>query len=109
MNKLIRDGSVAVIIANNFGAGWYSAHGVEDLLYNPSIIEWLENKEHDKILVYLNLKYPNLYDYRSSFVNSLVSDSLIVVWVPVGECFRIHEYDGSESVVLQKQEKWLTA
>ena len=101
MNKLIRDGKVAVLVAPGYGAGWYSWHGNEELLYDPSIVEWIEQGDLDKINTYLELKYPN--------DTSLGLSDLEVNWVPVGARFRINEYDGSESLVLESEERWMTA
>ena len=101
MKKLIRDGRVAVLVSPGYGAGWYSWHGNEELLYDPSIVEWLEQNELDKIKTYLELKYPN--------ETILGLEDLEVNWVPAGARFRIDEYDGAESLVLEKNEYWLTA
>ena len=101
MNKLIRDGQVAVLVSPGYGAGWYSWHHNEELLYDPSIVEWVEKNELDKVETYLELKYP-----RDTMLG--LAD-LEVNWVPVGVRFRISEYDGAESLILELQEKWLTA
>jgi hypothetical protein len=101
MKKLIEDGKVAVLVSPDYGAGWYSWHSVEELLYDPSIVKWVERKELDKILTYMELKYPEVY------CGGL--ENLEVHWVPVGAQFRIDEYDGAESLVLATNERWLTA
>jgi len=101
MNKLIRDGKVAVLVSPGYGAGWYTWHGNEELLYDPSIVEWIEQGDLDKINTYLELKYPN--------DTSLGLSDLEVNWVPAGARFRIDEYDGAESLVLETNEHWLTA
>jgi hypothetical protein len=101
MNKLIRDGRVAVLVSPGYGAGWYSWHHIEELVYDPCVVAWIENKELDKILTYMELKYPDVY--RGGL------EDVVVEWVPVGERFRIEEYDGSESLVLESKERWMTA
>ena len=101
MNKLIRDGKVAVLVSPGYGAGWYTWHRNEELLYDPSIVEWIEQGDLDKINTYLELKYPN--------DTTLGSSELEVNWVPMGARFRIDEYDGAESLVLETNEHWLTA
>ena len=101
MQKLIRDGKVAVIVSPGYGAGWYTWHNIEELVYDPSVVEWVEKVELDKIPVYMELKYPDVY------CGGL--EDLIVEWVPVGERFRIDEYDGNESLVLESKERWMTA
>jgi len=101
MNKLIRDGKVAVLISPDYGAGWYSWHLIEELLYDPSIVLWLESEELDKIANYLSLKYPNEYFG--------VLEDLSVQWIDEGVEFRIVEYDGAESIELKTNTRWLTA
>lgn len=101
MNKLIRDQKVAVLVSPGYGAGWYSWHSIEELIYDPSIVEWVERRELDKIKTYMELKYPDAY------CGGL--EDLIVEWVPMGERFRIDEYDGNESLVLESQQRWMTA
>jgi len=101
MNKLIRNGQVAVLVSPEYGAGWYSWHRIEELLYDPSIVQWLESEELDKIANYLTLKYPNEY------FGGL--DELTVQWIDEGTEFRIAEYDGSEWIELKDELRWLTA
>jgi hypothetical protein len=101
MKKIIKDNQVAVLLSPGFGAGWYSWHGIEELIYDPSIVEWVEKKELDKILTYMKLKYPDVYCGRV--------EDLVAIWVPVGSRFRIDEYDGNESLVLESEERWMTA
>ena len=101
MKKLIRDGQVAVLVSPGYGAGWYTWHGHEQLIYDPSIVEWVEQEALDKVLTYIELKYPDVY------CGGL--EDLEVNWVPTGARFRIDEYDGAESLVLETNEKWLTA
>ena len=101
MNKLVRDGKVAVLVSPGYGAGWYSWHLIEELLYDPSIAEWLETGDMDKIEHYLTLKYPGEY------FGSL--EDLTVAWIDQGTEFRITEYDGAESIELKDQTKWLVA
>jgi hypothetical protein len=101
MQKLIRDGQVAVLVSPGYGAGWYTWHYKEELLYDPSIVQWLEANELDKIKAYLQLRYPD--EYTGGL------EDLEVNWVPVGERFRVEEYDGAENLVLESKERWLTA
>jgi len=101
MNKLVRNGKVAVLISPEHGAGWYSWHQIEELLYDPSIVKWLESGEPDKIEHYLALKYPNEY------FGGL--EDLVIKWIDQGTEFQIREYDGAESIELKAETRWLTA
>ena len=38
MEKVIRDGKVAVLYSPGYGAGWFSWHGIEELLYDPVVV-----------------------------------------------------------------------
>ena len=107
MEKVIKGGQVAVIIHVDYGGGWYSWHGIERLLYDPKIVEVLEDK---------NLPAFAAWELIQSYVKDLYPDQVIrsedrlaVVWIPIGAKFRIGEYDGKESIILQSQEEWLTA
>jgi hypothetical protein len=51
--------------------------------------------------VYIALKYPGIYDGG-------IRD-LAVVWLPEGTEFRIHEYDGAESVEVKEEMIWLVS
>jgi hypothetical protein len=101
MQKLIRNDKVAVLVSPGYGAGWYTWHDIEELIFDPSIVEWVERQELDKIQAYMELKYPDAY------CGGL--EDLEVNWVPVGERFRIEEYDGAENLVLESEQHWMTA
>jgi hypothetical protein len=104
MKKLVRDGRVAVLVRSRHGGGWYSWHRIEELLYDPTVVEWLEQGKITSIQSYLALKYQDEY-----ISGQLDLDGLEVQWVPAGVRFRINEYDGTENIVLESQERWLTA
>ena len=101
MERMIRNGQVAVLYSPGHGAGWYSWHRIEELLFDPSIVQWLESKDMDKIEHYLTLKYPKEY------FGDL--DDLVIKWIPVGTEFRVDEYDGSETIIVKEEESWITA
>ena len=101
MDKVIRDGQVAVIVSPGPGAGWYSWHGIEELLFDPSVVAWIESDEYDKIKHYITLKYPD--EYFGDI------EKLSIRWLTEGTAFKIDEYDGSESVSVRDQEEWIVA
>ena len=100
MERVVRDGLVAVIVSPGHGAGWYSWHGIEELLFDPTIVAWIESNELDKIKHYITLKYPNEY---------FGDVKLSIRWITQGTAFKIDEYDGSESVSVRDQEEWIIA
>jgi hypothetical protein len=111
--KVAREGNVAVLYSPGFGAGWYSWHGVEELLYDPVLVEMVE--------AYRTIEIPTP-EQKFDFTQAVEShcskykdcyfggaDDLEVMWLPVGTNFRIHEYDGSETVEVRDQMHWMVA
>ena len=112
MNKVIRDGKVAVLVSPGYGAGWSTwatAHGGEDgedvtgfMLFDPLLVDMVECKESaETIETYVTSMYPDVYCGGA--------DDLSIQWLPVGTAFRIHEYDGSESVEIRDDIQWTIA
>lgn len=102
MKKVIENGHVAVVHSCDWGQAWYSWHGVEELLFLPELVEIVSSKretldeEIAKVLKSYDLDYGWIPD-------------LTITWVPVGLQFTITEYDGYETVMLQREVKWLVA
>jgi hypothetical protein len=102
MDKFIINEKVAVLYSPNFGSGWYTWNQeFPELIFNPAIVKLVADEKFDELETYMELKYPAVY------CGGL--EDLVVTWVPVGEKFRIDEYDGSESLVLESKERWMTA
>ena len=104
MEKVIKDGKVAVIISPGYGAGWSTWNNVaygNELVFDPMLVDMILNNKKDEFETYIAMRYPDLYN--TGF------DELAVQWVPVGTVFRIHEYDGNESIEFQDQMSWFTA
>jgi hypothetical protein len=107
MQKVVRDGKVAVLVSSGYGAGW-STWELEDadlrnkLMYDPAMVQMLEE----------NLPVEDLADYatvayRDHYLGGL--DNLYIVWVPQGDRFRIRENDGAEWVELCNNIEWEVA
>ena len=102
MKKLIRDGKVAVLYSPGFGAGWSTWNQeLPELVFNPVIVDFVEKEQWDELAVYVSLKYPDIYDGGMR--------DLEIAWLDVGSEFRIHEYDGSESIEVKEELLWLVA
>lgn len=104
-DKVIHDGKVAVIYSPGYGAGWYSWNtDYPDIIFDPQVVFWIENGKNDSDITdlesYLERTYPE--GYFSLY-------QLVIKWIPVGTKFRIHEYDGSESIVYFEDDIWITA
>jgi hypothetical protein len=102
MKKLIRDGKVAVLISPGYGAGWYTWHDREELLFDPVIVEMVLEKRHDEIASYVDKTYGEV-PYADG------TEDLTVKWIPEGAEFMIREYDGSESLLLKDNDYWIKA
>ena len=103
MNKKIKDGMVAVLFSPYHGAGWYSWHGIEELLYDPKLVDMVEEKTSAQTIeLYCNEVYGNKAYYGGA-------DDLEVMWIPVGTHFRIHEYDGAETLEIREEIDWKIA
>ena len=103
MKKVVRDGLVAVVYSPGFGAGWYSWNKEHpELLFDPTIVEYVETQQKDKLLAYMGLKFPEMY------IGSSIDD-LEVAWIEQGVKFRIDEYDGNESIVTKDHDDWFVA
>jgi hypothetical protein len=104
MDKVIRDGKVAVLYSPGFGAGW-SSWGRGDYgnkaLFDPMVVQCVETGDFDKLNTYMTLWYPDMYTGGM--------DSLEIAWLPEGTLFRINEYDGSESIEVKEEIDWMIA
>ena len=105
MNRLIRNGQVAVIYSPGFGAGWSTwnaEYDDEELIFDPGLADLISNgKSQGQIEAYVALKWPEAY------TGGL--DQVVVKWVPVGTKFKITEYDGSENLEFRDSDEWTTA
>ena len=110
MNKVVRNGQVAVLYSPGFGAGWYtwgfSVYG-EEMLFDPWIVDVLLSDEYtrdektQRILAHCAVKYPDAY-------TGGVED-LCIEWIPQGTAFRITDYDGNESIEYRDMTDWVIA
>jgi hypothetical protein len=108
MNKVIRDGKVAVLVSPGYGAGWSTwSYSVEEddpgfMMFDPTLVDMVERgASAEEIEAYVKSKHPDTYCGGA--------DDLTIQWLPVGTAFRIHEYDGSESVEIRDDMDWKIA
>lgn len=104
MEKVVRDGMVAVLVSRGWGAGWYSWNqGVTECLFDPVIVDMVEKEAAPyDIEQYAEQKYGD--DFYGGG-----ADGLYIHWVPEGDEFIIDEYDGAESLHLKSTIKWIEA
>lgn len=94
MEKVIRDGKVAVLVSTGFGAGWYSWHSKKELLFHPKIVELVEKDSRNEITEELCRSLLGIDGY----ICCLGARDLVIHWLPVGTVFTIEEYDGDETL-----------
>ena len=96
MEKVIRNGNVAVLVSPGFGAGWYSWNSDHmELLFHPKLVSMVEQNRKKEITpewVEKELGLPNIYCGGAGAIE--------IIWVPVGTKFLIDEYDGSEMIII---------
>ena len=103
MKKKLVNGKIAVLVSYGFGAGWYSWHESEQLLFEPTIVQMLLDDAGDNAIVeYCKETYGDDYYYGGV-------DGLTVEFVSPGTKFRIDEYDGGETLVRQEDDEWIEA
>jgi hypothetical protein len=90
MEKLVRDGKVAVLVSPGWGSGW-----IDKGRFDPTLVQMLEAcASKEQILKYCQEVYPGEWFGGLS--------DLKVAWVTQGEYFYVHEYDGNEWIVPQE-------
>ena len=94
MEKVIRNGQVAVLYSPGFGAGWYSWNEKKELLFHPKLVEMVENNKQKEITEEFCKDLLNTDDY----ICVLGAGNLQIEWLDEGTVFEIDEYDGSESI-----------
>jgi hypothetical protein len=101
VNKLIKDGKVAVLISPGFGAGWSTWNReYPEMLFDPGLADLVLKGDQDQILIYVTVKWPNAY------LGGL--GDLTVAWVDQGQQIKVEEYDGSESIEYRDSNDWIT-
>lgn len=98
MEKIVRDGMVAVAVSGGFGAGWSTWTDIDpmDARFNQLFLDG-KNKEAADLCDQLDLGYAG------------GARDVEIEWVPVGTEFIITEYDGAESLQTKDSFNWRKA
>ncbi len=97
MEKLTKNGKVAVIISQGYGAGWYTWNSeYKELIFNPKLAQMVIDGKRDEINEKWIKRNLNIDIYCGG------SDGLVVFWLNQGTAFSIEEYDGFESLRTQE-------
>jgi hypothetical protein len=107
MDKVIENGEVAVLFSPGFGAGWYTWNlDRPECLFDPDCVELVRSgADTAEIEDLARSKWAQGDDYFYPGG----ADCLRVMWLDQGTRFRIEEYDGSENIVTENDQDWLTA
>ena len=101
MNKVIRDGKVGVLVSPGFGAGFSTWGYPTEAIFDPTLIELVENEKWQEAIDYCEKTWTDGY-------SGGVQD-LRVAWIDEGTKFIIEEYDGAESFLFKEDIDWVTA
>ena len=95
MEKIVRDGMVAVAVSGGFGAGWSTWNSISptDARFNQLFLDG----NFDEVV--------RICDEEDLGYAGGAHD-VDIVWVPVGTRFVINEYDGSESLRTIDDFRW---
>lgn len=105
MEKVIRDGMVAILISPKYGAGWYTWNDTsEECLYDPETVAWVEAGKPEGSRPNWEEKFG-----KGRYFCTLGADTLVVEWLPEGTAFRVEEYDGFESLRTNEGYTWSIA
>ena len=111
---------VGVLVSPGHGAGWSTWNKSNrfklldiQLVFDPVIVGLVETKHlfdgPDEFVAAVNDHVRDKYDDEDSTAYLGGAENLTVRWVPEGRKFRIHEYDGYETVVLDDEDDWFVA
>jgi hypothetical protein len=106
VEKLKRDGFVAVVLTNDYGRGFSSgldrAQRVQ-AMFDPVVAASLENMEN-------GLDTDDLTDYLwNNYRWGGNLDDLGVEWIREGREFVVDEYDGAEGLRFRDEQEWIAA
>ena len=101
MEKVIKDGKVGVLVSPGFGAGFLTWGAPIEAIFNPTLIELIENEKWQEAIDFVESTWEDVY-------TGGVQD-LKVEWIPEGTKFKIAEYDGSETIWFLEEINWITA
>ena len=92
MQKLEKDGKIAVLVSHGFGAGWstWNSDHQEVMCMDSEIAQAVLDNEMGVAVALAEEKCPGCYTGGI--------EGLTVHWVEKGKAFEIEEYDGSETL-----------
>lgn len=108
VEKVVRDGMVAVIVSRGYGSGWSTVANypsdTDVLMYHPKLVEMIESGELEELV------NGNKAGDFAWWVKSVLGvddmylggwSELEIQWIPQGTRFTVEEYDGAEYIVTE--------
>ena len=110
MEKVIRDGKVAVLYSPGYGAGWsrqcWDEKDREILVFHPLLVEMVESGRESLITDEWMKEH---FGEELGYIYCGGAEQLEIEWLPVGTRFVIDEYDGFETIHVLDDIKFMTA
>ena len=108
----------AVLVSQGYGAGWSSWNSYKEIAYDRRVIEWYIERNSTLYAYDLTSSTPNdpIHEEADAFFSSLGYIDIyfggfradMLQWVPANKPWRIHEYDGSESIEYLDMKEWIS-
>jgi hypothetical protein len=98
MEKIVRDGKVAVAVSGGYGAGWSTWNDINPMDARLNQL-FLDGKVDEVVRI--------CYEENLGYAGG--AENVEIEWVPVGTRFVIEEYDGSESLMTIDDFGWMNA
>ena len=98
MQKVIRDGKVAVLYSPGYGAGWSTWDVPVEGIFHPELVKAVERNATADIIESIAKRLLGDSIYTGG------SEQLEIEWIEEGTMFTITEYEGYESSVYVNQQ-----
>lgn len=117
MQKYIRNNKVAILVSQNYGAGW-STWNSKELAYDKRVVEfYLKHKDDEEFMRsmhgYKNQTIKEIEEIFKSWGYENVYfggfNNIEIYWLPVGTKYYISEDDGWETLKTVDSIQWETA
>lgn len=110
MEKVIRDGKVAVLYSPGYGAGWYTwSSDHPEIVFHPKLVAIAEGVDPQPEDMEEFIAKEVLSHKEDNYVYTGGWSTISIMWVEVGQQFIINEYDGHESIQYLDKIEHLTA
>ena len=107
VEKVVRDDKVAVLYSPGFGAGWSSwvSDEFRDFaLFDSNLVALVERgASAEEVEAYLKDRLGDAHFYTGGWRD------IEIAWLERGTAFKIHEYDGAESIEEMGKIAWAVA